>query len=42
MLVATNPADNTPVVKLVNYSSYEFVPQEHRNMIFAARRIAAR
>jgi hypothetical protein len=26
-------------VKAVNYNSYQFVPQEQRNMIFAARRI---
>lgn len=38
MLVDTKATP--PTIKVINYTNYEFVPQEHRNLIVSARRIA--
>jgi hypothetical protein len=38
MLVDTHT--NPPVIKVINYTNYEFVPQDTRNLIISARRIA--
>jgi hypothetical protein len=38
MLVDTHT--KPPVIKVINYTSYEFVPQETRTLIISARRIA--